>query len=288
MSQLRILVTVDVEDYYMSPESIPVSDWDRYQDRIQIGTHRLLDLLAAGGHVATFFFLGYIAERHPDLVRRTAEEGHEVASHTYDHRPVYSLSPEEFHESLARSIGILSDITGQPIVTHRAPEFSLRLSEEWMWDTLAGQGIRYDSSVNPVVTYLYGEAGAPRHPYIVPAEPHPITEIPPSSTELLKRRLPVSGGGFLRALPLAYLRWAVRRINHEGIPAVIYVHPWELDPDHPRPPLRGKEKWIHNWGVAGTARKLAKLLQKAETTRLDTYANTLADIPRVPSTREGS
>jgi polysaccharide deacetylase family protein (PEP-CTERM system associated) len=282
MNQHRIIATVDVEDYYMSPESIPVSDWGSYEDRIEIGTHRLLDLFAAGGHTATFFFLGFIAERHPGLVRRVAAEGHEIATHTYDHRPAYSMSPEEFKHSLARSIRILSDITGQPVVSHRAPEFSLRLHTQWMWDVLADHAIRYDSSVNPVVTYLYGEAEAPRLPYTIAADPQAITEVPPSSVELVGKRLPVGGGGFLRALPTAYLRWAIRRINREGMPAVIYIHPWELDPDHPRPPLRGKEKWIHSWGIAGTGKKLERLLEGAETLRLDRYAGTLTDLPPAP------
>lgn len=286
MNPLQIIVTVDVEDYYMSPESIPVTDWGKYEDRIEIGTHRLLDLFAAGGHSASFYFLGYLAERHPDLVRRAAAEGHEIATHTYDHRPVYSLSPEEFGESLDRSVGILSDITGRPVVGHRAPEFSLRLASQWMWDILAGRGIRYDSSVIPVVTYLYGERGAPRHPYVVQAEPSPVIEIPPSAVEVLGKRLPVGGGGYLRALPLAYMRWAVRRMNREGFPAVIYVHPWELDPEHPRPPLRGKEKWIHNWGVAGTEGKLRRLLKGAETMRLDAFGESLTDLPRFPAASE--
>lgn len=281
MSRLRILLTVDVEDYYMSPESIPVSDWGGYEDRIEIGMGRLLDLFAAGGHTATFFFLGYIAERHPGLVRRAAEEGHEIGTHTHDHRPVYSLSPEGFRESLHRSVETLAGAIGRPVVSHRAPAFSLRRGSRWMWDALAGEGIRYDSSVNPVVTYLYGERGAPRTPYLIAAEPHAIVEVPPSAVEIPPgRRLPAGGGGFLRALPLAYVRWAVGRLNREGFPAVIYVHPWELDPDHPRPRLRGKEKWVHEWGLSGFAGKLQRLLDGAETLRLDGYAASLTDLPQ--------
>lgn len=286
MDKLRILMTVDVEDYYMSPESIPVSDWGGYEDRIEIGMGRLLDLFAAGGHTATFFFLGYVAERHPGLVRRAAAEGHEIATHLFDHRPAHSLSRGEFQESLHRSVAFLAETIGRRVVSHRAPVFSLRLDRPWMWNLLAEEGIRYDSSVNPVVTYLYGERGAPRFPYLVPAEPEPVIEVPPSSIRFLGKVLPVGGGGFLRALPLAYLRWAIRRINREGYPAVIYVHPWELDPEHPRPPLRGKAKWIHNSGVAATERKLRSLLADAETQRLDHYAEGLSGLDSRQRPRE--
>jgi polysaccharide deacetylase family protein (PEP-CTERM system associated) len=272
MEKQRIILTVDVEDYYMSPESIPESEWEGYEDRIEIGMERLLELLAATGHAATFFFLGWIAERHPELVRRTAEAGHEIATHTWDHRSVYRLEPDEFRESLRRSLEILEQASGQKVVSHRAPEFSLRRDQQWMWDVLAEEGIRYDSSVNPVVTYLYGERGAPRTPYSIPATPHPVVEVPPSAIEALGKRLPVPGGGILRALPLAYTHWAIRRYVREGHPAVVYVHPWEFDPDHPRPGLRGKEKWIHNIGVAGTFRKLKSILERYETVKFGEYA----------------
>jgi polysaccharide deacetylase family protein (PEP-CTERM system associated) len=286
MEEKRIILTVDVEDYYMSPESIPESAWEGYEDRIEVGMGRLLDLLASTGRVATFFFLGWIAERHPVLVRRTAEAGHEIATHTYDHRPVYRLKPEEFRESLRRSIGILTGATGEEVVSHRAPEFSLRRSERWMWDILAEEGIRYDSSVNPVVTYLYGERGAPTVPYSIPAAPHPIVEVPPSAIEVFGKRLPVPGGGILRALPLAYTRWAIRRFNRDGHPTVVYVHPWEFDPDHPRPALRGKEKWIHNIGVAGTFRKLKSILERYETVKLGEYAREAGEAPSPSGKRE--
>jgi len=277
----RILFTIDVEDYYMSPESIPISDWDlgKYPDRLAVGMEKLLDLLAEYDIQATFFWLGWLAERHPDLVKRCHNEGHEIGTHTYDHIPIYDLPVRAFRESLKRSIGVLSDLIGQPILSHRAPVWSLRRQARWMWDELSNAGIRVDSSIYPIESYLFGDATSPRHPYWIEAgEGGPILEVPPGTVMWFGRRAPLGGGGYLRALPWWYLSSSLGRWQREpkesvsGLSesakykgeAVIYIHPWELDPEHPDLPLTGREKRVHWVGLGTTERKLRKLLGKIE------------------------
>lgn len=263
-TKLRILWTVDVEDYYMSPESIPVSSWNegRFEDRVSIGCQKLLDLFAAHHIRATWFFLGWVADKHPDLVRQAAAQGHEIATHTYDHHPVHSLEPRQFEYSLVRSCEALESITGEKVVGHRAPVWSLRHDMEWAFDVLSEQGFLYDSSINPVTTYLYGDKGASRHPHLLKNDP-PLWEIPPAAIAVGSYALSVGGGFFLRALPLAYIRRAIRRYNGEGYPAVVHIHPWELDSEHPILPLPRKERWIHSWGLRSVERKLRALVAES-------------------------
>ncbi len=280
-TRLQILWTVDVEDYYMSPESIPVSTWNEghYEDRVEIGCRKLLDLFATHNLHATWFFLGWVADRHPELVQAVAAQGHEIGTHTYDHRPAHKLSPREYEESLRRSCEALEAVTGKSVIGHRAPEWSLRRDMQWAFELLSERGFLYDSSVNPIATYLYGEKGAPRHPYLLKENP-PLWEIPPASIALAGYGLPVGGGFFLRALPLAYMRRAIRRYNREGHPAIVYIHPWELDREHPLPPLPCKERWIHTWGLGSAERKLRALAAESVSQTLGEYVMSLSTGPQ--------
>jgi polysaccharide deacetylase family protein (PEP-CTERM system associated) len=269
---LRILWTVDVEDYYMSPESIPVSTWDegRFEDRIEIGCRKLLEIFADSGVKATWFFLGWVAEKHPELVRAALQAGHEIATHTYDHRPVHSLSLQEFTDSLDRSCAILKSIAGREIRGLRAPEWSIRSGRREVFEARCQRGFLYDSSLNPVATYLFGERGLPRFPYLKRERP-PLWEIPPAAIRIAGKDWPVGGGFFLRALPLTYLCWAIRRYNNEGYPAVVYLHPWELDPDHPIPEMSFKERRIHLMGLRSTERKVRALASGCQSQSMEEF-----------------
>lgn len=270
-----ILFTVDVEDYYMSPESIPVSDWGdpRYPDRLAVGMGRLLDLLAEYEIESTFFWVGWLAERHPDLVRRCVREGHEIGTHTYDHRPVDSLTQIEFRESLGKSIIILEGLTGEKVRSHRAPMWSLRREIPWMWEELVRSGIEVDSSIYPIQSYLFGDSSAPRHPYLIETGSGSLLEVPPGTVLWCGRRAPLGGGGYLRALPYLYLAASLRNWERETKPEppslpssaeyrgepIVYIHPWELDPDHPDLPIEGRERRVHWIGLKSTVPKLKRL-----------------------------
>jgi polysaccharide deacetylase family protein (PEP-CTERM system associated) len=269
MTRLRIALSVDVEDYYMSPESIPVSDAHQFEDRIEIGMEHLLGILDNLRLRATFFFLGCVAEKHPEIVRRVFDAGHEIATHTYDHRGLNTLSPQERTETIHRSMEILREITGAPIVGVRAPMFALRRDDKALFRELADAGIKYDSSINPFATYLYGERGAPLRPYLLDAgEERSLVELPVAAFRFLGKILPVGGGFFLRALPLAYFRWGLRRVRHKGNTPVLYMHPWEFDPNPPDLPIHGKERWIHYRGLRGMAGKTRSLLADCESVLL--------------------
>lgn len=273
-----ILWTVDVEDYYMSPESIPVSSWDKglFEDRIHIGCNRLLEVFSEGGIKATWFFLGWIAEKHPELVQTVHRQGHEIGTHTWDHRPVYSLSAEEYRLSLERSCALLESLTGEKVFGHRAPEWSLRRDMDWAQNILSELGFLYDSSINPISTYLYGDQGAPRHAYRLSAQPS-LWEIPPAAIRLGGITLSVGGGFFLRAFPVFYMKRAIQKYNREGSPAVVYLHPWELDTQHPIPSMSFKESWIHRWGLKGVERKARALCSMFDSMRMVDYARQLKE-----------
>ena len=254
------ILSVDVEDYFMSPETIHVSEWDRYSCRIEIGSDRLLSIMKEFDVRATWFFLGWVADRYPDLVRRVAESGHELAVHGYDHRFVTDLSRSEFEASLERSRTALgAAVPGAGVIGHRAPAFSLRRDVDWHWQVLGDQGFEYDSSLMPFATYLYGDKSLPLEPYRVDS----LIELPPAAIRVFGRSLPVGGGGVLRALPNAYLAWARARYrSSHHLPPVIHIHPWELDPEHPVPDLPSRQRLIHSIGLRTVERKIKRILSE--------------------------
>jgi len=263
-----VALSVDVEDYFMSPECIPFEEWAGYPSAIHTGMERLLELFKEYNARATFFFVGWLAERYPEIVRWTAEAGHEIATHTYTHHIVSSLDQKEFDESLVRSLEILHALApGQSIRGHRAPAFSLQRNQKWQFDILREHGIEYDSSIHPYSTYLYGDARAPRFPYVL----HGIVELPPAVVEWAGFRWPVGGGGTLRILPEWYLERARRRYQAEGFPPVIHIHPWETVTGHPPLDLPWKQRWIHYAGLDTTVRKLRNLLQNHTAIPLGDY-----------------
>ena len=259
--------TVDVEEHFQVSAfegSIRRDDWDSHPSRVEANTDRVLDFLDESRVKATFFVLGWIAERHPRLVRTIAERGHEVACHGYSHRLVYTQTPQEFRAETIRSKALLEDSAGRAVTGYRAASFSVTARSLWAMDVLAETGFSYDSSLYPVVHDRYGIPGAPRHPYILrtPAGAR-LVEMPPSTFRMGGAVLPVAGGGYLRLYPLRLTRWAIERIHErDAMPAVIYVHPWETDPDQPRVAAPLVSRFRHYVGLRTTLSKLRALSQR--------------------------
>ena len=249
--------TVDLEDWYQGLE-IDCDKWEGYEDRLEIGTRRLLALLDEAGVRATFFVLGYAAERATGLIREIASGGHEIASHGYGHHFIYKLTPDQFREDLQRSIAILEPLADRPVVGHRAPYFSITPKSEWALDVLCECGVHFDSSLFPVVNYRYGFPDAPRE--IHPVRPG-LVEFPLSTFRLGGRNIPIAGGAYFRLFPYTFTKYGLRRINRSGQAAVFYIHPWELDPDHPRLNLAARIRVPHYRGLSQTVPRLRNLLR---------------------------
>jgi polysaccharide deacetylase family protein (PEP-CTERM system associated) len=252
-------LTIDFEDWYQGLE-IPHTSWDGYEDRIEASGRRVLAELERAGVHATFFVLGRVAERHPHLVREIAAAGHEIATHGWSHTLVYQLTPDAFRAELLQSIRLLEELGGQPILGHRAPFFSITRASLWALDILAEAGIRYDSSVFPVLNYRYGIEDAPRWPYGVETARGPLTEFPITTWRCLGRNLPVAGGAYFRIYPYALTWTAFKSINGAGKPAVFYLHPWELDPGQPRPAMAWRYRFRLYVGLEREIEKLSALL----------------------------
>ena len=231
-------LTVDVEDYYMVSAfagAVRFEDWHRYESRVEKNTRRILDLFGEYGVRATFFILGWVAERHKGLVLDIHAAGHEVACHGYSHRLIYNMTRKEFAEDVRRAKNILEDITGRPVAGYRAPSYSIVKQNLWALNVLLEEGFLYDSSIFPVRHDLYGIPDACRFPHRISLDGAEIAEIPPSTFRFLGVNLPVAGGGYLRLYPACLTNHAIRTINHgEKKPVVIYFHPWEIDPGQPR------------------------------------------------------
>jgi len=258
--QVTNALTIDFEDWYQGLE-IPHTDWDGFEDRIVPVGHRLLKLLDEAGVRATFFVLGHVAERHPEMVRAIADAGHEVGTHGYSHTLIYKQTPELFREELRRAVGVIEDTVGRAVVGHRAPFFSITKDSLWALDVLGDLGIRYDSSIFPVHNYRYGIADAPRWPYEIKSERHTLTEFPISIWQVMGQNVPIAGGAYFRIYPYRFTRAGLRAVNREGRPFTFYLHPWEIDPGHPRIPLPRRIALTHYFNLGATERRLRRLLR---------------------------
>ena len=264
-------MTIDVEDYFQVEafaSTIDRSDWETLPRRVEGNTERLLQILAESAVEATFFILGWVAERHPQLVRRVVAGGHEVASHGSGHLRVDRQSPEEFRDDVRRAKQVLEDLGGVPVRGYRAPTFSIGGGTKWAHAILAEEGYRYSSSVYPVKHDLYGTPEAPRTPF----SPVPgMLEIPLISVRMLGVDMPVSGGGYFRLLPYPVTRGLLnyaRRVNRS--PAVFYLHPWEIDPEQPRhKSAPWKSRFRHYLNLDRTEPRLRRLLRNFTWTRMD-------------------
>jgi len=264
-------LTVDVEDYFQVSAMDPHVDrqsWDTRECRVERNVHRLLTLFADTGARATFFTLGWVAERYPSLVREMLSAGHELASHGYAHLRVTEQSRSEFLDDVYRAKSLLEDIGGQAVHGYRAPSFSIGTGNQWAFDVLLQAGHRYTSSVYPVRHDHYGMPDAPRFPYY--CRPG-LLEIPVTTTRLWGRNFPAGGGGYFRLAPYRVSRWAIRRVNTvDQRPAIFYLHPWEVDPDQPRIAGPGlKTRFRHYLNLAKTEPRLMRLLRDFRWGRVD-------------------
>jgi polysaccharide deacetylase family protein (PEP-CTERM system associated) len=235
---IRNALTIDVEDYFQVAalaEAVDRKDWSSMEYRVEKNTDRLLQLLEEKDLRATFFTLGWGAERSPDLVRRIRKAGHEVASHGYSHQLVYNQTPDVFREETRKSKSILEDITGEPIKGYRAASYSITAQSRWALDILVEEGFEWDSSIFPVHHDRYGMPGTPHEPYwLKTPNGGKLLEFPLSTCPVGSYRMPIAGGGYFRLYPYWLSRWGLGRINRAGDPFIFYLHPWEIDPDQPR------------------------------------------------------
>lgn len=275
------ILSVDLEDYFQVSAfagHIPFEAWGSHALRVDDNTRHLLDLFDAAGVRATFFVLGWLAERCPRLVRELADRGHEVASHGYRHRLVYDLSPADFRWDVEHTKKVLEDVAGAPVRGFRAASFSIVPSCFWAMDVLGEVGYAYDSSMFPTHHDRYGTPGIPLGPHRW--QGNGIVEVPMSVVPVLGLPVPVGGGGYLRHFPYGFTRWAVRRLNeHHRRPVITYVHPWEIDPGQPVQPVGMVTRLRHYRGLAGMRGKLERLLGQF---RFGPMAAALAGVAAAP------
>jgi polysaccharide deacetylase family protein (PEP-CTERM system associated) len=232
-------LSIDVEDYYHVAgfESVVrFEDWGRYESRVERNTHRILELLEAHRSKATFFILGWVGERFPKLVREIHDQGHEIASHGYSHQRINVQTPDLFREETKRAKSILEDTIGRPVHGYRAASYSIIKKTLWALDILKDEGFVYDSSIFPVYHDRYGIPDYRRFCHILDRDPgRGLIEFPLSTLRLAGFNIPIAGGGYFRLFPYRFIRWGIRRLNNtEKQPGVIYLHPWEIDPEQPR------------------------------------------------------
>ena len=270
-------LSVDVEDWFQVGAFEGVIDrdnWDGLSDRIERNCGAILEMFAKADVKATFFTLGWVAERHGSLMRRIVDAGHELASHGWDHERVFRLDAKSFTADLERSRKVLEDAAGVQITGYRAPSFSIDSRTPWAYMVLAEQGFVYSSSVAPISHDHYGWPDAPRFAF-KPLPWSDLIEIPVTTAHFAGKRLAAGGGGFFRVLPYGFSRWAIRQVNtRDQRPAVFYFHPWEIDPDQPRvtgATLRSRVRHYTNLGVM--AAKLEQLVREFEWGRMDVLAH---------------
>ncbi|MEH6828915.1 MAG: XrtA system polysaccharide deacetylase [Parasphingorhabdus sp.] len=277
-------MSVDIEDWFQVgafETVIDRGDWDQLEHRVERNTNAVLALFDEAGIKATFFVLGWVAERYPALMQQIAAAGHEIANHGYDHARVFTLSPDQFREDLDRSRKILEDTSGQKVVGYRAPSFSIDQRTPWAHEILAEQGYAYSSSVAPIHHDHYGWAGSPRFAW-KPVENYDFIELPVTTVKLGKRILAAGGGGFFRLLPYALYRRSIRKMyRDDGHGAIFYFHPWEIDPDQPRvgnAPIKSKLR--HYTNLKGMRAKLLRAGQDFDWGRVDELAALEAGLMR--------
>lgn len=283
--------SVDVEDWYQVSdfeEIVEFSAWRWYESRVIGNTERILGLLDDAGVKATFFILAWNAEQYPALPRAIAAAGHEIATHGYGHGLAYEIGPDAFRADVERSKHLLEDITGREVIGYRAPSFSITARSLWALDVLLDLGFQYDSSIFPVRDPLYGIPGANRFPFPITRNGHMLTEFPISTVQFAGQTLPL-GGAYLRLLPYRYTRWGLKRLEREQQAGVVYVHPWELDPDQPRLRVRGKRGFsTHYFRLRATEAKVRRLLSDFRFAPMATVLGLETDSGHVSRVGEGA
>ena len=271
--RIRNAMTCDVEDYFQVSAFAPYIDrasWPARECRVEANIDRILAVFSAGGVKATFFTLGWIAERYPEMVRRIVAEGHELASHGYGHLRASDQTRAEFDQDIRSSKALLEDLGGQAVVGYRAPSFSIGESNLWALEALTEAGYRYSSSIYPIKHDHYGMPGAPRFAFY-PNGPDGLLEVPITTAMMMGKKLPAGGGGYFRLLPYALSKWMMEKVNREdGEPTLFYFHPWELDPGQPRPQgLDAKSRFRHYVNIDRMESRLAALTRDFAWDRMD-------------------
>lgn len=253
------ILTVDVEDWYMDTD---ISRWPKFEDRIVASTGRVLSML--GGTKATFFVLGYVAKHHPELISSIHDVGHELGTHGYSHKSIVSQTPAQFEEELRKSMSIIESITGEKVYGHRACQFTVMKNTAWSVDVMKKCGLKYDSSVFPVKTHLYGVPDAPLNPYHISSDDicggckEDLCEFPLCVYPLPFKNIPTAGGFYLRFFPYWFIKHSIKIRNSQGKPAVIYMHPWEIDVGHP---MLKELKWYHYYNLSAMEPRFLQLLK---------------------------
>lgn len=259
------ILSIDVEDWYMNAD---ISTWDLCEDRVIENTNKILNIVNRSNAKATFFIVGYVAEHYPELVRRIKDSGHEIATHGYSHKRITQQTPSEFEEDLIRSIKILENIIKEKVIGYRARQFTVVEETAWALDTMKKNGLKYDSSIFPIKTHIYGVPNAPLFPYRISssninqeADPEEeFMEIPLSiyKVPIINKNIPISGGFYFRLFPYWFIKYCIKKINSSNRPVIFYIHPWELDPGHPK--MEGL-RWYRFYNLSGTEKKFEKLLK---------------------------
>ncbi|MGP4843278.1 XrtA system polysaccharide deacetylase [Marinobacter sp. 1Y8] len=269
---MKNALTVDVEDYFQVAalaEAVSRDDWSSMEYRVESNTDRLLELFDRYQTRATFFTLGWVAERSPALVRRIRDAGHEVASHGYSHQLIYNQTPQVFREETRRSKNILEDITGEPVNGYRAASYSITAQSRWALDILAEEGFTWDSSIFPVHHDRYGMPGTPRWPHRLTTDNgRELAEFPLSTLKFPGYTLPIAGGGYFRLFPYWFSQWGLGSINRQGKPFVFYLHPWEVDPGQPRLEVSWFSRFRHYNNLDICEQRLEKLIKRFEFTTM--------------------
>jgi polysaccharide deacetylase family protein (PEP-CTERM system associated) len=277
---VRNAMSVDVEDYFhvsVFDGLVPRSAWADLESRVVANTERLLEIFDDFDVRATFFVLGWVADRYPPLARQIVERGHEIASHGYAHRLVYDQTLAAFREDVRRAKRVIEDVSGAEVGGYRAPSFSVTPRSLWALEILIEEGYWYDTSIFPVRHDRYGIPPSPRHAFQVRRGAGSLIEMPATTVQVGPLRLPVAGGGYFRILPYAWCRWGIKHLNHtERQPAVFYLHPWEIDPDQPRLPAGRLGRFRHYRNLHKTEPRLRRLLT-------DFRFGTIASLLRTPT-----
>ena len=266
---MRNALTIDVEDYFhvsAFEKNIAPATWEEFPQRALRNTHRVLDILDYWGLRGTFFVLGWVARRHPGLIKRIAAAGHEVACHGYAHQRITTMTRQAFEKDVTKARKLLQDLSGQPVDGYRAPSYTITAQTQWALEVLIDAGFTYDSSIFPIKHDLYGMPGAARFPHDIVCQNGIIKEFPPTTISLnlsgWKVNLPVAGGGYLRLLPVKWISAAFSHLNQGGNPCMLYFHPWEIDPNQPRIKSSFKSRFRHYLNLETTEGKLRSLFAR--------------------------
>lgn len=279
--------TVDVEDYFhvsAFASVIKPDSWDHYDCRVENSTRRILEIAAKQSTLGTFFVLGWVAERYPELVAEIRSAGHEIGCHSQWHQLVYDLGPDRFRADLIQSRDALQNILGEPVRLYRAPSFSVTLKSLWALEILVEEGFETDSSIYPIRHDRYGIPGSPKSPHIIQTASGPIREFPGMTATVAGMTVPVGGGGYLRLLPWQLTSRLLKQIRSADRPLNVYLHPWEVDVDQPRIPASLKSRFRHYQNLSTTASKLTRMLSRFRLHTMTVALNQCLAAATIPAT----